>query len=215
VYCNLVLLIGQYDSPFVRRVAVALRLYELSYEHRPWSVWANADELASVNPLRRVPTLVLDDGECLFESFAILDALDQMVGPERALIAASGAARRKVLRTCALATGVADKCVSLFYEPLLREQPSAIWIERCRRQISDGLGVLERERAQATSDWWWGPTLGHADIAVACMLRFLREAHPGLFDAGAHPGLSRHAERCEASSAFRAVVQPLTVAVSK
>ena len=77
------ILIGQYDSPFVRRVAIALRLYGLPFEQRPWSTFGDADKLARYNPLRRVPTLVLDDGEVLIESGAMLDHLDELVGPVR------------------------------------------------------------------------------------------------------------------------------------
>ena len=62
------ILIGQFDSPFVRRVGIALRLYALPFEHRPWSTFGDADCLGAYNPLRRVPTLVLDDGEVLIES---------------------------------------------------------------------------------------------------------------------------------------------------
>ena len=67
------ILIGQYDSSFVRRVGIALRLYGLPYEHRPWSVFGDADLIAPINPLRRVPTLVLDNGEVLIGSGAMLD----------------------------------------------------------------------------------------------------------------------------------------------
>ncbi len=91
-----VILIGQYDSPFVRRVAIALRLYGMPFEHRPWSVFGDADALAAYNPLKRVPTLVLDDGDVLIDSAIILDWLDEVAGPERALfpaVASSGAAR--------------------------------------------------------------------------------------------------------------------------
>jgi glutathione S-transferase len=49
------ILIGQYDSPFVRRVAIALRRCGMAYEHRPWSVFGEAEKLAPYNPLRRVP----------------------------------------------------------------------------------------------------------------------------------------------------------------
>src|SRR5258708_19997948 len=82
-----VFLIGQYDSPFVRRVAIALRLYGLAFGHRPWSTFGDADKMAAFNPLRRVPTLVLDNGEALIESTAMLDYLDELVGPEKAMIA--------------------------------------------------------------------------------------------------------------------------------
>src|SRR5579859_6284360 len=116
------ILIGQYDSPFVRRVALALTLYDIAYEHRPWSVWADADALAAVNPLRRVPTLILDDGEVLIESSAILDALDEMAGKARALVPARGLLRRRVLNACALGAGLADKAVSLVYERVLHER---------------------------------------------------------------------------------------------
>jgi hypothetical protein len=119
---NHMILIGQYDSPFVRRVAIAMRLYGMTYEHRPWSVFGDAERLAAFNPLRRVPTLVLDDGAALVESGAILDWLDEQVGRDRALIPASGVARRDALRVCGLASGLADKAVSLVYERVIHER---------------------------------------------------------------------------------------------
>eukprot|EP01036_Dinobryon_divergens_P061241 gene61241-81638_t len=70
------ILIGQYDSPFVRRVGIALTLYEQAFEHRPWSAWGDADQLRALNPLTRVPTLVLDEGDVLIDSHSILDYLD-------------------------------------------------------------------------------------------------------------------------------------------
>ena len=91
-------LIGQYNSPFVRRIAIALRLYDLPFEHRPWSTFGDADKIAPYNPLRRVPTLVLDSGEALIEVTAILDYLDELVGPDKAMIAPRGEARRRQLR---------------------------------------------------------------------------------------------------------------------
>ncbi|HEX9294282.1 MAG TPA: glutathione S-transferase N-terminal domain-containing protein [Polyangiaceae bacterium] len=75
------ILIGQYDSPFVRRVAIAIRFYGMQYEHRPWSVFADADKIVQFNPLRRVPTLVLDWGEVLVESSAIIDTIGEWIGP--------------------------------------------------------------------------------------------------------------------------------------
>jgi glutathione S-transferase len=204
------ILIGQYDSPFVRRVAIALRLYGLAYEHRPWSTFGDADKLAAFNPLRRVPTLVLDGGEVLIESAMILDYLDELVGPERAMIAPDGPERRHALKVCALAMGLGDKVVSLLYERVLRKDPSKIWVERCQAQIGGVLEVLEKERAAIGSPHWFGARIGHADIAVACVLRLTAEAHPALFDAARTPALAAHAARCEALPVFAEIVQPLS-----
>jgi glutathione S-transferase len=203
------ILIGQYDSPFVRRTAIAMTLYGVAFEHRPWSTWGDGDALAKLNPLRRVPTLVMDDGEVLMESGAILDMLDERAGPDNALIARSGPQRRHALRICALSTGLADKAVSLFYEGLLHEAPSQTWIDRCRGQIGDVLTALETERAASMGPWWFGERIGHADIAAACGIRFVKEAHAGLFDAARWPALAAHAEACEALPAFQTICQPL------
>jgi len=201
------ILIGQYDSPFVRRVAIALRLYGMAFEHYPWSTFGDAERIAPFNPLRRVPTLVLDDGEVLIESGAILDYLDDSVGPSSAMLAEHGALRRHGLKVCALATGMADKSVSLIYEQALHQATSDQWIERCRMQIAAVLDALAADRAARTTLFWFGDRIGHADIAVACALRFLREAHPGLFDTARWPTLAVHAGLCEAMPVFQEMSQ--------
>jgi glutathione S-transferase len=202
------ILIGQYDSPFVRRVAIALRLYGLAYEHRPWSVFADGEKIERYNPLRRVPTVILDDDEVLIESAAILDHLDELVGPAKALIDDHGPKRRAALKVCALATGLADKAVSLIYERVLHQETSQIWLDRCSAQIAAVLASLEAQRARIGTPFWFGAAIGHADIAVACALRFTREAHPGIFDEQRWPALAAHAARCEALDAFKEIVQP-------
>src|SRR3954453_17875125 len=148
--CQTMFLIGQYDFPLVRRVAIALRLYGLAFEHKPWSTFGDADKIAPYNPLRRVPTLVLDDGEALIESTVILDYLDELVGPEKAMLPRSGAERRRHLRICALASGLGDKSVSLLYERVLRKEQLALWVERCQAQIADVLKGLEAGGAKGT-----------------------------------------------------------------
>jgi glutathione S-transferase len=203
------ILIGQYDSPFVRRVAIALRLYGMAFEHRPWSTFGDADKIAPYNPLRRVPTLVCDDGVALLESAAILDYLDDLAGADQAMIAARGVERREALRICALAGGLSDKGVSLLYERVLRQDQLKLWVERCHAQIGDVLAVLETERAAVRTPYWFGERIGHADIAVACAVRFVAEAHPALFDAARYPALAAHGARCEALPVFQEIVQPL------
>jgi glutathione S-transferase len=202
------ILIGQYDSPFVRRVGIALTLYGLPFEHRPWSTFGDAEKIRPYNPLTRVPTLVLDDGEVLIESHGILDYLDGLVPADRAMFPAAEPARHRALKVAALATGMAEKAVSLFYEKLLHREVSDVWINRCRAQISGVLAQLETDRAGRGGGYWFGERIGHADIAVAAALRFLAEAHPGLVSMADFPALSAHAARLEALPAFREISQP-------
>jgi glutathione S-transferase len=202
------ILIGQYDSPFVRRVAIALRLYELAFEHRPWSTFSDGDHIAALNPLRRVPVLVLDNGEVVIESGAILDYLDETVGRSRAMIASRGDPRRHALKVCALATGLADKAVSLVYEQVLHQTASDQWVERCRTQIFATLDALEADRVGSVSRFWSGDAIGHADVAVACALRFTCDAHPGMFGAKRWPVLASHLATCEALPVFQEIAQP-------
>ncbi len=203
------ILIGQYDSPFVRRVAIAMRLYGLPFEHKPWSTFGDRDRIAEFNPLSRVPTLVLDDGDVVIESAAILDYLDEIAVAEPSLVAPKGAERRQALKICALSTGLADKAVSLLYEGLLRSEKSSVWVERCETQIARVLDVLESDLLERKSSYWFGDNIGHADIAAACALRFLREAHPNLFNEDKYPTLAALAARCEALAPFQEIVQPL------
>ena len=144
------ILIGQFDSPFVRRVGIALTLYGLPFEHRPWSAFGDAEKIRVYNPLARVPTLVLDDGEVLIESHCILDYLDSLVPADRALFPTAEPARREALKIAALASGLGDKAVSLFYETRLHREVSEVWAGRCRAQIAAVLAVLEADRAGRT-----------------------------------------------------------------
>jgi glutathione S-transferase len=203
------LLIGQYDSIFVRRVAIAMRLNGIAFEHRPWSTFGDAEKIAPYNPLMRVPTLVLDSGEALIESSIILDYLDECVGEAKAMIAAHGPERRRHLRLCALASGLADKAVSLIYERVLRKEQLKLWVERCETQISGVFAVLERERAAVTRPYLFGERIGHSDIVIACLVRFTSEAHSHLFDAARYPALAAHAAHCEALPPFQEIVQSL------
>ncbi len=79
------ILVGQFDSPFVRRVAVTLHHYHMPYTRNPLSVFRNVEDMRRLNPLVRVPALILESGETLIDSGAIIDCLDEMAGPARAL----------------------------------------------------------------------------------------------------------------------------------
>ncbi|MBP1871193.1 glutathione S-transferase [Ensifer adhaerens] len=202
------ILIGQYDSPFVRRVGIALTLYSMHFEHRPWSSFADADRLRPHNPLTRVPTLVLDDGTALIDSHIILDYLDSLVPEDRVMFPRSEPDRHRALRIAALACGLGDKVVSLFYEKRLHENVSTLWIDRCRAQIEATLAVLEATRAEGVQEFWFGERIGHADIAVAVALRFLCEVHPELIAISNYPALRAHSEKLEALPVFETISQP-------
>lgn len=199
------ILIGQYDSPFVRRVGIALRLYGLPFEHRPWSVVGDFDRLLAINPTGSVPVLVLDDGTALIESKVILDHLDGMVPEDRHLWPAD---RLGALRLSGFAMQLGDRLVSLFYERRLHAQVSEVLQGRRERQIAETLAMLERERAALSGDWWFGEKLTHADIALACVLCFLRGPLADLYEPGRYPALTAHAARAEDLPVFQEIFQP-------
>ena len=184
--------------------ASPLRLYDLPFEHRPWSVFGDAERLRALNPLTRVPTLVLDDGLVLTDSAAILDYLDGLVAAPLYPRAEPG--RHRAIRIATLACGAAEKAVSLFYERRLHAQTSAVWEDRCRTQIGAVLATLEAESPEAP--FWGGDRIGHADIALACALRFIAEAHAGLIDLRPYPRLVARAAALEATAVFAEVRQP-------
>ena len=201
------ILIGQYDSPFVRRVGIAMTLYGMPFAHRPWSTFGEAEKIRPYNPLTRVPTLVLDDGEVLIDSTVILDHLDSLAPAGKRMFPFDEPARRRALKVATLGVHTAEKAVSLFYERVLHKEASDVWTQRCRTQISGALAALETDRAARKTDYWFGERIGHADIAVAAALRFIVDAHPGVVSMADYPALSAHAARCEALPVFQAISQ--------
>jgi glutathione S-transferase len=194
------ILVGQYDSPYVRRVAVSLRVLGFTYEHDARSVFADFDAMRALNPLGRIPSVVLEGGEVLIDSAAILDWLDQTVGPARALIPPAGPERRRALGLIALATGAIDKIGADAYERLIR--PAALrwpeWIERC---LTQGMGALT---ALAVEPWPADAPLDQAQITTACMFRYVQMADPSLLPPGRFPTLDALSARCEALPVFQA-----------
>jgi glutathione S-transferase len=139
------LLIGVNRSPYTRRVAITLKAYGLAYEQRDLSGFGNRTDVRAANPLGRIPALVLDDGETLVDSAAIIDHLDEVHGRERALTPAAGADRRAVLKVSALMMGACDKGLHAAYErnhhpPEKVHQP---WIDDCMTQMKTALAAVD------------------------------------------------------------------------
>ncbi len=198
------ILIGRFESPFVRRVAVSLRLLGLPFEHRNWSVDRDFELIRQFNPLGRVPALVLPDGESLIDSNAILDFLDDRVGPERALLPPSGDGRRRALHITSLALGAADKSILLFDETLYGPEEKSITsrTERYRSQVHGALAEIDRLAQMRTGEWMVGRRMTQADITLTCVFSFLSDALELAQSWVPYPGLSALSERCEALPAF-------------
>lgn len=189
------ILVGQYDSPFVRRVAISLRRLGFAYEHDTRSVFGDFDSMRVTNPLARIPSLVLDGGETLIDSAAILDWLDREVGPERALTPASGAARTRAMQTLALACGAVEKFGAENYERIIRPESYRWpeWIERLRTQALGAVAALE------TLDWS-GDAFSQTHITTGCMLGYLALTQPQTLQP--FPKLSAFWARCAAMHEF-------------
>ncbi|NJO12754.1 MAG: glutathione S-transferase family protein [Gammaproteobacteria bacterium] len=198
------LLIGMFDSPFVRPVAVTLKLFGIPFEHANWSVGKDFERIREFNPLGRVPTLVRDDGSALIECVAILDSLNEQAG-DRALLPASGDDRRRALQIMALALGAAEKGREQIYDRVFRPsgKQHAPWVERCRMQMHGALAALEQQARQAGSGGWLiGGRMGQADVVLACAFTFLVDS-VGLPPAEApYPSLRKLVQRCEALPEF-------------
>jgi glutathione S-transferase len=208
------LLIGMFDSPFVRRVAVSMKLLEIPFEHANWSVGKDFDRIREYNPLGRVPTLVTDQNERLFESAAILDYLDELVGPDRALLPASGPDRRRALNLMAMATGAAEKGVLQLYEGAFRPESKRHqpWLDRLRLQMGASLSAIDRYLGErGVSQWLVGRRMSQADITAVCVFTFLNDSLRVASDAVMFESLATLAARCESMPAFQETRTPFLV----
>jgi glutathione S-transferase len=208
------LLIGMFDSPFVRRVAVSMKLLGIPFEHANWSIGRDFDRIREYNPLGRVPTLVTDKGEKLMESAAILDYLDERAGPESALLPYSGPDRRQALNLMAMATGAAEKGVLQVYERAFRPEDKRHqpWVDRCRIQMSGSLAAIDRYLGErGVGQWLVGKRMTQADITAACVFTFLDDTLRIAADRGMFQSLATLAARCEVLPAFQETRVPFFV----
>ncbi|HVK93871.1 MAG TPA: glutathione S-transferase [Noviherbaspirillum sp.] len=194
-------LIGLFDSPYVRRVAVSMRLYDMPFEHIALSVFRHQDEMRKINPLLKVPLLVLDSGERLMESSFILDYLEGEAAPEKRLTPAFGESRRHVQQQCAMALLAAEKTLQSVYESTMRpaEFSYAPWLERCIGQMHAAFGMLE---ALPPSSALAGEPLTQGDVTTAIVLRFAQYMLASEFPVGRYSQLEKLSAYCESLPAF-------------
>jgi len=175
------LLVGVNRSPYTRRVAITLKLYGVPFEQRAVSGFGDRAEVRTLNPLGRIPALVLDGGEALVDSGAIIDHLDEVYGRDRALTPATGADRRAVLRVAALMMGACDKALQAAYHrnhipPEKIHQP---WIDDCSAQAANALAAIDAMIDPGSSYLLLG-RLTQADVTAFIAERLARTGQFGI-----------------------------------
>ena len=204
-------LIGLYRSPYVRRVAVSLNILDIEYVNEPVTPFESPEAVSRYNPLNRIPTLILDDGDVLVESYAILDTLDDMSPPEKRLVPSTGDTRMHVMQLSAIATGTMDKAVWAVYEGRFhpKDKYHKPWVEHNDAQADSGLGYLNEAvlKADCIENGWLGSTdrISQADVSASIAYSFTAMARPKLGVADKYPALDAFAGRMEAQKAFSLV----------
>ncbi len=191
------------DSPYVRRVAISMKLMDIAFDHEQVSVFRHFDRFAAINPVVKAPTLVCDDGTVLMDSNLILEYLEAIAPAGKGLMPGAIDARREALRLIGLAMAAAEKCVQVVYERDHRpaDKRHMPWLERVVLQANTAFDLLEGAASYARP-WLLGPTLTAADVAVACAWRFGQFYDEAEVPAGRYPGLAAFSARAEALPAF-------------
>ena len=195
-------LVGMLDSPYVRRVAISLRLLDLPFEHKPVSVFSTFAEFHAINPVVKAPTLVCDNGVVLMESGLILDYTETLA--RRSLMPADPGRRQHALRLTGLALAACEKTVQIVYERNLRpaDKQHEPWIGRVQGQLLAAYSALEVELAGAAlpAD---ERLLTQADVTTAVAWSFTRMMLPESVDARAYPALASFSAAAERLAAFK------------
>lgn len=202
----LVKLIGTLTSPFARKVRIALAEKKIEYALIEDNPWLAGNSIALVNPLGKIPVLVLDDGTNLYDSRVIVEYLDT-VSPVSRLIPGPSRQRIAVKRWEALADGICDAAATIVIE--LRRparQQSRDWIARQQEKVD--LGVKELARELDDKRWCNGEAYSLADIATGCALGYLDFRMAEIDWRGTHANLAQLAEKLAKRPAFADTAPP-------
>jgi glutathione S-transferase len=197
-------LVGSKTSPYVRKIRVLLAEKQLGYEFVEENPWSAETQVTLYNPLTKVPALVLDDGEMLYDSSVIAEYVDSLPGIQ--FIPASLPERVRVRRDEALGDGIADAGIAIFLErkraPALQD---AAWTARQRGKVEAGIAALAKSVASNPSPGARRMTLG--DIACGCALFWVEFRLPEIRWRD-DPALKAWAENLESRASFAATRPP-------
>ncbi len=189
-------LLGSTSSPYVRKVRVVMAEKKLEYNFVTDDVWSNDSQITHSNPLGKVPCLVMEGAEALFDSRVIVEYLDTL-SPVGKLIPAVGRERAEVKTWEALADGLLDAAILARLEAgwagRTKAQRSQAWIDRQMGKVNASLHAMSR--GLADKPFCSGVHMSLADIAVGCALGWLDFRFPQLSWRTDYPNLVRLHEK--------------------
>lgn len=193
-------LIGSHTSPYTRKVRIVLAEKKIDYEFVIDSPWLADSSVPDINPLGKIPVLVLDDDTPLFDSRVIVEYIDN-VTPNNKLFPAPNRERIEVKRWEALADGLCDAAVAALLEGKRpAKEQSASWIERQRDKVTRSLEFMSKELADKT--FCMGTHISMADLAVGTALGYLSFRFPDIEWHAAHPNLAKLYDKLMQRPAF-------------
>jgi glutathione S-transferase len=202
-------LIGALTSPYVRKVRIVMAEKKLDFQLVLTDVW-NSHEILQSNPLGKVPCLVTESGESIFDSRVIVEYLDAL-SPVGRLIPPSGRERAEVRTWEALADGILDASIAARMEAIwagrTAEQRSQAWIDRQMSRVDGALVALSTHLAD--KPWCAGNAFGLADIATGCALGYLDFRFPQIDWRVRHPNLARLADKLGTRPSFAETAPPV------
>ena len=202
-------LIGSLTSPYVRKVRIVMAEKRLDYKLELEDVWAAGSRIQDANPLGKVPCLVMEGGEAVFDSRVIVEYVDTL-SPVGRLIPEKGRERAEVRTWEALADGVVDACILARLENTWagrsEAQRSAAWVDRQMGKVHAGIKAM----AQGLGDrpWCAGTHFSLADVAVGCALGYLDFRVPAIEWRRDQPNLARLADKLAQRPSFADTLPP-------
>jgi glutathione S-transferase len=196
-------LIGSTSSPYVRKVRIVMAEKKLDYDFVTEDVWSADTTIIQSNPLGKVPCLIMEAGEALFDSRVIVEYLDTL-SPVGKLIPSTGRDRAEVKTWEALADGVMDAAILARLEAAwagrTEGQRSSAWIARQMGKIDDVL--IAMAKALGDKPYCSGIHLSLSDIAVGCALAYLDFRFPNIAWRDTHPVLAKLQDKLAQRQSF-------------
>ncbi|ADW76457.1 MULTISPECIES: glutathione S-transferase [Rahnella] len=194
-------LIGMLDSPYVRRVAICMKVLGIDFEHRPLSVFADFETLVKINPAVKVPTLITQDNQVLMDSTLIISYLEKLSTRSLGNPPESGPEGLRELCLTGLALTACEKAVQLVYERRLRpeEKQHQPWVDRVTRQLRGTWQMLDDSLQESAPD-----ILTVAGISIAVAWSFTVSMLPDIMNADQYAQANSFTQRAEQRPQFLA-----------